>query len=366
MARDVGDPSSVVVHSPACAFAARGFALAVILSQPPRLRDDNCHVTTTVVRAEGAVLDRVLDATHVIWHEGLSRQAYGRYHAAQMRTAWGREHQQWFALMQGSELLASAKRYHFAGVLDQRIVRICGIGAVFTNPMHRRHGCARALVDSLLDEATQEGADMVLLFSAMDATWCDRNGFQRVLINEVELGVAQSPRHGAPMTLVRGGEERDLAAIVAMGHIRATPFRFHLDRDVDLVQYAVAKKRLFAGLGSADANQLQFFIAEEGVTAAAYVVLHVVGHSWTIAECGDRDPGGARVGAILQALIAREPAERRPSIRGWLPPGFIPPQITIVSAKPSPEVMCVRWHGTTAVEPRLSSEDVLYWRSDVF
>jgi hypothetical protein len=27
----------------------------------------------------------------------------------------------------------------------------------------------------------------------------------------------------------------DLAAIVAMGQVRAAPFRFHLDRDIDLV-----------------------------------------------------------------------------------------------------------------------------------
>jgi GNAT superfamily N-acetyltransferase len=323
-------------------------------------------VTITLVPAEGAVLDRILDATYAIWHEGLSRQAYGRYHAAQMRTAWGRDHQPWFALMQGSEWLASAKRYHLAGVLDQRIVRICGIGAVFTRPTHRGHGHARALVERLLDDAAHDGADLGLLFSAVDATWFDRNGFQKVSRTEVELGVAQSPRHGAPMTLVRGGEARDLAAIVAMGQVRAAPFRFHLDRDIDLVQYAVTKKRLLAGLGSANANQLQFFIAEEGITAAAYVVLHVVGHTWTIEECGDRDPTGARVGAILQALIAREPAERRPSIRGWLPPGFVPPQITIASAKPSLEVMRVRSLGTTAVGQRLSSEDVLYWRSDVF
>jgi hypothetical protein len=59
-------------------------------------------------------------------------------------------------------------------------------------------------------------------------------------------------------------------------------------------------------------------------------------------ECADRDPSGARVGAILQALIAREPVERRPSIRAWLPPGFVPPQVTIVSAKPSTAVMMVR------------------------
>jgi hypothetical protein len=51
------------------------------------------------------------------------------------------------------------------------------------------------------------------------------------------------------MTMVRGGEERDLAAIVAMGRVRAEPFRFHLDRDVDFVQYAITSKRLLAGLG---------------------------------------------------------------------------------------------------------------------
>src|SRR5206468_10676186 len=35
-------------------------------------------------------------------------------------------------------------------------------------------------------------------------------------------------------------------------------------------------------------------------------------------ECGDRDPSGARMGAILQVLIARNPAERRPAITAWL------------------------------------------------
>jgi hypothetical protein len=101
---------------------------------------------------------------------------------------------------------------------------------------------------------------------------------------EVELTVAESSRHGAPMTMVRGGEERDWAAVVAMGQVRAGPFRFHLDRDVDLVQYAITKKRLLAGLGSAGARQLHFFIAEKGITAAAYIVVSIVERTWTIEE----------------------------------------------------------------------------------
>jgi hypothetical protein len=123
--------------------------------------------------------------------------------------------------------------------------------------------------------------------------------------------------------------------------IPAEPFRFHLDRDVDFVQYAITTKRLLAGLGPANARQLRFFIAEEGITAAAYVIVSVVGNTWTLEECGDHDPSGARVGALLQALIAREPVEQRPTIHAWLPPGFLPPQVTIASATRSKEVIRV-------------------------
>jgi len=134
---------------------------------------------------------------------------------------------------------------------------------------------------------------------------------------------------------------------------------------VEFEQYAITKKRLLAGLGAAGARQLHFFIAEEGITAAAYVVVSIVGDNWTLEECGDRDPSGARVGAILQALIAREPVERRPTIRAWLPHGFVPPPATIVSAKPSTEVIMLRPLATPEMHPRLSSDEVLCWRSDI-
>jgi hypothetical protein len=131
------------------------------------------------------------------------------------------------------------------------------------------------------------------------------------------------------MTLVRGGEDRDLQAIVAMGHDRADPFRFHIKRDVDLIKHALTRKRLLAGLGLAGARQLEVVIAEEGITAAAYIVISVVGNTWTIEECGDRDASGARVGAILQALIARALSSRVPDVH-------------------------------------LTGPQVMYWRSDLF
>jgi len=317
---------------------------------------------TAVVLADAAILDRVLTATRPICHAGLTRPAYARFHAARMKTEWGRRFQHTFALMDGAHLLASAVRYDLAAVLDGRAVRVCGIGSVLTDSAHRGRGHARTLIETLLDHAARDGADVALLFTRSG----DRTltGFEPIGMTDVALAVVDTPRPGAPMTLVRGGEARDLAAVVAMGQTRAGPFRFHLDRDADLVQYAITTKRLLAGLGPAGARHLQYFIAEEGVTAAAYVVVSIAGHRWTIEECGDRDPSGARVGALLQALIAREPVERRPTIGGWLPPRFVPPQTTVTTT-PSTVVMMMRSLNSTPV-PGLRGDDVLYWRSDLF
>jgi hypothetical protein len=317
-----------------------------------------------IIPAEGAILEHVLETSRSISSEGLSGHAYGRFDAARMRTAWGRRHQRRFALVEGGDVLASAMQFDLAAVLDQHPVRVCGIAELFPRSALAAGGPARELVERLLEQAAREGVAMAILFAD---TPCDDRpaGFEAVAMTTVELSVAEPLRRGAPMTLIRGGEDRDLAAIVEMGRIRASPFRFHLHRDVEFVQHAITKKRLLAGLGTAGARQLHFFIAEEGITAAAYVVISIAGGMWTIEECGDRDPSGARVGAILQALIARDPVERRPTIRAWLPQGFVPPQVTIVSAKPSTRMM-MRSLGTKEVHPRLTADDVLYWRSDIF
>ena len=70
------------------------------------------------------------------------------------------------------------------------------------------------------------------------------------------------------------------------------------------------------------------------------------------------------MGALLQALIAREPMERRPTIRGWLPPGFMPPQVAIVSVTPWPERLRVRALDRSNTVSSLSPDDVLFWRND--
>jgi len=115
---------------------------------------------------------------------------------------------------------------------------------------------------------------------------------------------------------------------------------------------------------SSSASSLELVIAEEGITAAAYAVTSVGGGTWTIEERGDRDSSGARAGAILQALIAREPVESRPLIRGWLPPGFLPPQATITSVAPAPAVLFARALSARVTGLDLSIPDAMYWHND--
>jgi len=318
--------------------------------------------------ATGAILRAILDSTYDIWCEGLTPAAYERYYRGQLATAWGARHLQRFALVDGSELLASAKQYTFSAMLDREQVSAVGIGAVFTQPAHRGRGRAREIVERLLERAAGAGADLTLLFSEIGADYYARLGFETIPVSTLTLRVIESVRHGAPATLVRGGDDRDLTDIAAMGELRARPSRFHLNRDRDLVQYAISKKRLLAGLGRPGLREVRFFVAEEGASAVAYVLITVdASGQWTLEECGDRDPAGARVGAILQALVARDAAEARPSISAWLPHGFCPPQVRTVEERPSAELMMVHPISARArAALPLRAEDVLYWHSDVF
>jgi GNAT superfamily N-acetyltransferase len=321
-----------------------------------------------VVIAEGPILRAILRATYEIWCEGLTQQAYEQYYAAQRALAWGRTNLQRFALVEGLEVLASLKRYQLTASLDGQVMRVLGLGAVFTQPAHRRKGAARELIERILELGADDGVDLALLFSEIGPDYYARLGFETIPTAALALRVREPDRRGAPAMMNRYADDRDLPDIVDMCRTRAQPFRFHLNRDRDFVHYVIARKRILAGLGSPSARAVQFFAAEEGSSAVAYVVLTALPPGrWIVEECGDRDPSGARVGAMLQSLIARDPAEQRPSITAWLPPSFRPPQVEVIDAQPSSEVMMVRALSARAKAALpIRAEDVLYWHGDLF
>ncbi len=320
-----------------------------------------------LVRVDEILIDHILDGTHELWHDGLARPAYSQFWRAQVATPWGQRHLTRWALVEGDEVLSSAKLYRFAATLDGRAVEIGGLGAVFTPASNRRRGAASELINRLLEQCAADGCDAALLFSEIGPEYYERFGFVTIPIGDQTLRVIEDDRRGAPAVMVRSGHDRDLDEIVALDASRAAPFRFHLQRDRDLVKFAVTKKRLLAGLGPAGLREVQFFVAEEGASAVAYVVVEAKRGEWIIDSCGDRDPSGARIGAILQVLVAREPAQHRPIIKAWLPDPLRPPQVEIVATSPSRDVMMLRTltdRGRPASQ--LRAEDVLYWRADAF
>lgn len=197
--------------------------------------------------------------------------------------------------------------------------------------------------------AASEGFGLALLFSEIDPRYYEHLGFRQLPINQVVLSVRPGTRPGPPAIPMRSGDFGDIPSIVEMNASGSAGYRLALARDPDYARHAIIKKRLLAACGAPGHRKVEFFVVEEGGRAAAYVVLLEVGSFAMITECGDRDPTGARVGAMMQALLARDPARidrrwknprrhhprpnagRLPVARDQraLPPPALPPQVSL-------------------------------------
>ena len=317
-----------------------------------------------LVLADLPMRERIQDLTFPIWNEGLTRPAYSQWNEAQMRTAWGRNRLHRVALIDDAgAVLASMKRYRFDVRYDGEVMPMLGVGAVFTPTELRGRGYAPAIMERVIAEEAAKGTPVAALFSEIGAYYYTRSGFEVVSLDEVTFTV--SGKEGAPAVLVRSGTDADLPSLADMHDARAASSRFALVRTPELIQYSIAKKRLLAGLGPAGNRQTEFFVTEEGLMAVAYVVITVDDRGWFIEEAGDRDPQAARIGAMLQVLLAREPSQKRPTIRAWWPAAFpVPPQMTIAERKPAPDIFMVR-RMREGLRP-LAPNDVFYWHSDYF
>jgi GNAT superfamily N-acetyltransferase len=325
-----------------------------------------------VLAPDSPLHEAALDHTFPLWHDSLTRAHYGRYNRAQFRTAWGATHLERVGLVANGVLLSSAKRYRLRVRLDGRAVVAIGIGAVFTPPHLRGRRHAAALIEQIVEAGRSEGAALAMLFSEIAPHYYERLGFSVVPMQQASIGVRAG--RGAPAVLVRAGDARDLPFMAEMHAERAARYRFALEHHPDWLQYTLVKKRLLSGLGPPGARDVEFFVCEEGTRAVAWLLLQVVRgrgdtdrESWSIASCGDRDPSGARIGAVLQTLIARTPAARPPSIQAWWPARLDPVQLVVHRRPVSGTILMTRpLRDEGHIEPPLAAEDVLYWHADAF
>jgi GNAT superfamily N-acetyltransferase len=318
-----------------------------------------------LVAATGPLLDQILHESFPLWGEGLSLRQYERFWQAQLATPWGSTHLDRVAIVEDGSVLSSAKRYDLSARVDGRIRRVLGIGAVFTAPARRGRGGAHRLVHALLESAVAEGYEFAMLFSEIDPGFYEAFDFVPLTLMESHLRVRRGT--GSPMVLVRTGDDRDIPAVADLSARRSVNARLALDRSDDWIRFGLTKRRLHSGLGPAGLRDVEFLVTEEAHTAVAYVISTVSNGRWFIEEAGDRDPSGARVGAMLQAMLARTPHLAQPDIRAWLPHGFVPPQVEVIDLTPTSEVLMMRpLQDRTLPLPPIAAEDVVYWRSDYF
>ena len=143
-----------------------------------------------LVVAEGPVLDEIIDATYPLWNEGLTREGYARWNAAQLKTAWAKDHLCRFALVDDDgRWVASAKRYLWPMRLDGAEGTMCGLGAVFTRPDARGRGYGALIVNELIARAREEGASVAGLFSEIGDRYYGRLGFEVVDTDDAEAEV---------------------------------------------------------------------------------------------------------------------------------------------------------------------------------
>ena len=314
--------------------------------------------------AEGTILDQILEETHEIWSDGLSRAAYARYNGAQLLTPWGARHLRRIALLDDRErVLSSAKRYDLRATLNGEASDIIGLGAVFTPARMRGRGYARELIERILVEAAREGTRLAILFSEIDPAFYEAMGFMAVPRHEVLLRTTGPA--GAPMVLVRSAEERDIPAVTALARTMTRGHRLALAPTEDSIRFSLSKKRLLAGLLPPGALAVEFYIVEEGAGAVAFAILTVTPDDVVLEMCGDRDPSGARVGALLQVLRARTPGESVPPPACFLPPGWLPPQLQIERRTLVREVLMVRPLVRGLFDHPLTEADVLFWHGDL-
>lgn len=319
-------------------------------------------------RADSLLVERIINDTFPIWNEGLGLEGYRRWNDLQTRTAWGKEHLWRVALVEDGEILASAKWYALDCQLRGQPCRVLGIGAVFTPESQRGRGRATELIAKMMAKAEADGYQAALLFSEIGAPVYERMGFIVIPRETLTLDVV-FPRQGPPATLVRAGEDADLKYLAEFHKT----LKFAMTRTPDLIKHTVVKRRVRAASSPIGSRVVEFFVSEEGHRPVAYVLLSR-GPSGNLGEgpevlwleaCGDRDPTGARVGAMLQVLRARTLGEAWPTFCSWLPEGWLPQQLKVVDQAPAEDIMMIRPLGKNALPP-MSGADVVWWHADYF
>jgi GNAT superfamily N-acetyltransferase len=119
----------------------------------------------------------VLPQTFALWGDGRSFERYVQDTNAIAGSLYGSKGGFTWGLREDGRIVSSFKRYHREVRWGDRIMRACGIGAVFTDPDMRGRGFSSVMIGEHLDRERAAGADLAYLYSDIHPAFYERLGF---------------------------------------------------------------------------------------------------------------------------------------------------------------------------------------------
>ena len=187
----------------------------------------------------------VLQHSRSLWGGGMSAADYLAYDRILRESPWGRERCRFIVgSAAGEAIVAAVKLYSFEGRLNDRTVRIAGVGALFTPPEQRGRRFGAALVETVLDGARHDRGGVALLLSDIDASYYTRLGFSVLpggeascvtalpapWPHEPEWVIESSPPAGVPGLRVAGPDDVEALIRLHDEYESAAPFSLIRDR----------------------------------------------------------------------------------------------------------------------------------------
>jgi predicted N-acetyltransferase YhbS len=253
----------------------------------------------------------VLPLTHALWGYGRTLDMYTAQTTELADTTYGRAAYRTMALSDGTNVLASFKRYERDARIRNERLRCVGIGAVFTPERFRGHGFASAMLGMALDDARLAGIDFAYLFSDIHPQFYKELGFTELPSRSISFRAdsLQSDRIGVQPILPRD-----------WSGVRACFTAMEAERNFALVRSAAVWNWLRTRMAQRRKEYAQpvQLAVRKGRSIAAYVL-------------GYRDPrhdayiidelayAGEASRRFIPALLRSAAGDLR-RVAGWLPP----------------------------------------------
>lgn len=186
---------------------------------------------------------KVLSHTHALWSDGLEMDAYREFIATLMASEWataGERNYRFLVLVDddSAEIAAALKLYRFGARLDGRLIRVGGIGAVFTPPQSRRKGYAADLIGRTHTIMKSRGDALSLLYSEIGARYYAGLGYRQLPAHSVKLEV---PLKGAAGAGASQMHRNDLEHVMRIRELEDRAAPFALVRDGANWKYLLAR-----------------------------------------------------------------------------------------------------------------------------